>query len=72
MIAGCCVGEFLYEFVRGDDKLIRLNVVSRSSHKNVYYSRIDNEIIFCLMQRNKNLMITYDDKDNLNFWRPSH
>jgi len=67
-----CVGEFLYQFIKSDDKAIKLNVYSRSSSKNVYYSRLDNEVLFCLMQRNKNLLITYDDKDNLNFWRPSY
>lgn len=30
-------GEYVYEFVRTDDKGSKMNVVSRGSAKNVYY-----------------------------------
>jgi hypothetical protein len=69
LTACACVGEFLYEFIRAEDKTTKLNVISRSSSKNVYYCALDNEVALACMQRNKNLMITYDHKDNLNFWR---
>ena len=64
-----CVGEFLYNFVRADDKTTKLNVVSRSSSKTVYYSALDSEPQLVCMQRNKNLLVTYDSLNNLNFWR---
>lgn len=32
-----CVGEYLYEFIKLPDQTKKLNVVSRSSSKNVYY-----------------------------------
>jgi hypothetical protein len=40
LVAVGCVGEFIYEFTR-EDKTLKLNVVSRSSGKNVYYCSVD-------------------------------
>ena len=69
MINACCVGEYLYEFIKVDGKNMKLNIVSRSTAKNINYSALENEITMSLMQRQKNLLITYDNNDNLNFWR---
>lgn len=64
-----CVGEFMYEFIKSEDKLMKMNVVSRSSSKSVYYCGVESEVGLLCMQRNKNLMVSYDDQNNLNFWR---
>jgi hypothetical protein len=36
-----CVGEYLYEFIKVEDKTNKLNIVSRSSNKNVYYCGLE-------------------------------
>jgi hypothetical protein len=64
-----CIGEYLYQFIKTEDSTCKLNVVSRSTSKNVYYCRLENEMVICLKQRQKNLMVTYDSGHNLNFWR---
>lgn len=69
LIGAACVGEYLYEFVRGEDKTCKMNVVSRRTGKNVYYCALENEVGLNCMQRHKNLMITYDTQHQLNFWR---
>jgi hypothetical protein len=69
-LVGClCAGEFIYEFVKGEDKKCRLNVISRSSGKTVYYCALEGQILYGCLQKNRNLMVTYDDKNCLNFWR---
>ena len=52
-----------------DEKGVKLNVVARSSSKNVYYCSLDNEIVLSCMLRHKNLLIVYDSGHSLNFWR---
>lgn len=37
LVNSCCIGQYLYEFIRGEDKHYRMNVVDRSSSKSVYY-----------------------------------
>jgi len=46
-----------------------MNVVSRSTGKNLYYCGLEGEIDLCCKQRAKNLLITYDSQHNLSFWR---
>jgi hypothetical protein len=70
LVALGCVGEFLYEFTK-EEKTLKLNVIDRSSGKNVYYCSVEHEVNSVCMQRNKNLMITYDEQNCLNFWRQS-
>jgi len=72
LVNSACVGEYIYEFIRIDDKTCKLNIISRSSGKNVYYCAIDNEVVLSCMQRCKNLLISYDDKNQLNFWRQTN
>lgn len=69
MILSISVGQYLYEFVKVDDKTVKLNVIDRITSKNVYYCAVEGEVSQACMQRNKNLMICYDDRNILSFWR---
>lgn len=69
--AAVAVGGFLYLCAGVTGAGCRLSVVERQTKKVVYYAELETAIEHMIMSRKRNLLITYDDKHRLSFWRPN-
>lgn len=63
-------GEYLYICVKGQDGKYRISVMEKSKKKVVYYTSLESGFENMLISRKRNLLITYDEKHKLSFWRP--
>ena len=63
------VAGYIYVCIRGKDNKYRLSVIDRIKKKQVYYAVLEAGLEKMVMSRKRNLMITYDDKHRLAFWR---
>lgn len=63
-------GEYLYVCVKGTDGKHRIGVIERGKKKTVFFTSLESPFEQMLISRKKNLLITYDDKQKLSFWRP--
>lgn len=63
-------GEYLYICVKGTDNKYRISVMDKTKKKTLFFTSIDSPFEQMLISRKRNLLITYDDKHKLSFWRP--